>query len=515
MKHSSITSPTPTDFHVSASNNNVMDMGMDVDNSSELSVFFLLSSTLYKDPYRAIVRELVSNAIDASKRISTNEPVVLHVPKTLNNDTNNEFYVQDFGIGMSLEQVINIYGNYFASTKQNDSNSIGGFGLGGKTPFIYVKDSSYGFKLETTSPEDGVRRTFMFYMVKNEHSGAGLKPVYRYLEHLDVENSPIKGSKVSFKLHDIDDIANFTNAIDDVLLSLYPIQYAGVFEEANIFDSSVQKWMKNYLNLNLTLEQSKEIYTNLSYDKMKKINDSFCYFDYHLKFRTISSAYLPSLKINNVFLILGNIFYKYSLDDNDEINQKMQQLNLLYRHISQLDKDYQMEIGLPIFQSDDNGNITLALSRENIQKTEHNDKIIIDTINQYLDDKIVKTKEFLVNMLEDRAKTIKSNYHADKLHHDNGLYGAYEELNNVLNLNQYYQTLPQLILDELSFIKKQYENMIDGLYNCFIADFNNNSFEKQSFEKILKDVRKDIKFQRMLSLCHGSLNNDIKNMSLS
>ena len=492
----------PTDFHVSTSNNNVMDMGIDVNNSSELSVFFLLSSTLYKDPYRAIVRELVSNAIDASKRIGTNEPVVLHVPKTLN-DINNEFYVQDFGIGMSLEQVINIYGNYFASSKQNDSNSIGGFGLGGKTPFIYVKDSSDGFKLETTSPEDGVRRTFMFYMVKNEHGGAGLKPVYRYLEHLDVENSPIKGSKVSFKLHDIDDIAHFTIAIDAVLLSLYPIQYVGVFEEVNIFDSSVQKWMKNYLNLNLTLEQSKEIYTNLSYDKMKKINDSFCYFDYHLKFRTISSAYLPSLKINNVFLILGNIFYKYSLDDNDEINQKMQQLNLLYRHISQLDKDYQMEIGLPIFQSDDNGNITLALSRENIQKTEHNDKIIIDTVNQYLDSKIAETKEVLVSILENQAKTIQSNYHTENLYHDNGLYGAYEELNNVLTVNQYYQTLPQLILDDLFAIKKQYENMMGELTKCYIADFGNYSFTQQNFEKILKDVKKDIRFQRMLSLCYG------------
>ena len=509
MKHSPITLLTPTDFHISTSNNNVMDMGMDIHNSSELSVFFLLSSTLYKEPYRAIVRELVSNAIDASKQIGTNEPVVLHVPKTLN-DINNEFYVQDFGIGMSLEKVINIYGNYFASSKQNDSNSIGGFGLGGKTPFIYVKDSTDGFKLETTSPEDGVRRTFMFYMVKNAHGGAGLKPVYRYLDHLDVENSSIKGSKVSFKLHDIDDIANFTNAIDDVLLSLYPIKYTGVFEEENVFDSCVHKWTKKYLNLNLTLDQSKEIYTNLSYDKMKKLNSSFYYFDYPLNFRTINSAYLPSLKINNVSLILGNIFYQYTLDDNDEINQKNLNLYTLYRHISILDKDYQVNVGLPIFQSDDNGNITLALSRENIQKTEHNDKIIIDTVNQYLDDKIVKTKEFLVNMLEDRAKTIKSNYHADKLHHDNGLYGAYEELNNVLNLNQYYQTLPQLILDELSCIKKQYENMIDGLYNCFIADFNNHSFEKQSFEKILKDVKKDIKFQRMLSMCHGSLNDDIK-----
>jgi len=492
MKHNPISSPTPTDFHISTSNNNVMDMGMDVNNSSELSVFFLLSSTLYKAPYRAIVRELVSNAIDASKRIEINKPVVLHVPKTLN-DINNEFYVQDFGIGMSLEQVINIYGNYFASSKQNDSNSIGGFGLGGKTPFIYVKDSSDGFKLETTSPEDGVRRTFMFYMVKNEHGG--LKPVYRYLENLDVENSPIKGSKVSFKLHDIDDIANFTNAIDDVLLSLYPIQYTGVFEEENVFDSSVHKLLKKYLNPNLTLDQSKEIYANLSYVKMKKINDSFCYFDYPLKFRTISGDYFTSLKIDYVSLILGNILYQYALDDNDEINQKNQNLNMLYHHISKLDKDYQVDVGLPIFQSDDNGNITLALSRENIQKTEYNNKIIIDTVNQYLDDKIAKTKEFLINVLENRAKTIQSNYHKDNLYHDNGLYGAYEDLIHLLNINQYYKTLPQLVLEDLFAIKKQYENMMKVLYNCFIAEKYNHSFEKQSFEKILKDVKRDKVFR--------------------
>ena len=464
-------------------------MGMDVHNSSELSVFFLLSSTLYKEPYRAIVRELVSNAIDASKQIGTNEPVVLHVPKTLN-DINNEFYVQDFGIGMSLEKVINIYGNYFASSKQNDSNSIGGFGLGGKTPFIYVKDSLDGFKLETTSPEDGVRRTFMFYMVKNEHGG--LKPVYRYLDHLDVENSQIKGSKISFKLHDIDDITNFTNAIDDVLLSLYPIKYTGVFEEENVFGSSVHKWMKKYLNQNLTLDQSKDIYTNLSYDKMKMLNDSFCYFDYHLKFRTISATYSLPVRIEHISVILGNIFYQYPLDsqNNSEINKRIQELDVMYCHISQLDKNYQIEIGLPIFQSDDNGNITLSLSRESIQKTEHNDKIIIKSINQYLDDKIAKTKEFLINMLENRAKTIQSNYHKDNLHHDNGLYGAYEELINFLNINQCYKTIPQLVLEDLFAIKKQYENMMKVLYNCFIAEKYNHSFEKQSFEKILKDVKK-------------------------
>ena len=164
MKHHATASSAlkPTNFHISNQNSNVMEMGMDVENGNQISAFFLLSSTLYKEPYRAIIRELVSNAIDASKAVKTSEaeakPVILNVPKTIDSD---DFYVQDFGIGMTLEHVINIYGNYFSSSKQNDSDSIGGFGLGGKTLFIYVKDKADGFKLETTSPEGGVRRTFV------------------------------------------------------------------------------------------------------------------------------------------------------------------------------------------------------------------------------------------------------------------------------------------------------------------------------------------------------------------
>ena len=234
MKLQTSSSTKPTQFNIPTENSNVMEMGMDVNNGNQISAFFLLSSTLYKEPYRAIVRELVSNAIDASKAAKISEaeakatPVILNVPKTIDSD---DFYVQDFGIGMTLEQVINVYGNYFASNKQNDSNSIGGFGLGGKTPFIYVKDNPNGFKLETTSPEDNVRRTFVFKMQTNQYGG--LQPVYSYLDGLDQPNSKIKGTKISFKLNDAQDIPVFAESIIDILFSLYPIQFKGIFEVSN------------------------------------------------------------------------------------------------------------------------------------------------------------------------------------------------------------------------------------------------------------------------------------------
>lgn len=88
--------PKPTNFNVSTQNSNVMEMGMDVENGNQISAFFLLSSTLYKEPYRAIIRELVSNAIDASKAANEAKPVILHIPSS--SSTNDDFYVQDFGI---------------------------------------------------------------------------------------------------------------------------------------------------------------------------------------------------------------------------------------------------------------------------------------------------------------------------------------------------------------------------------------------------------------------------------
>lgn len=77
----------PTNFNLSENNINAMDMGMDVDSGNQISAFFLLSSTLYKEPYRAIIRELVSNAIDASKQLPIEEQkdVVLHIPSNISN----------------------------------------------------------------------------------------------------------------------------------------------------------------------------------------------------------------------------------------------------------------------------------------------------------------------------------------------------------------------------------------------------------------------------------------------
>lgn len=97
--------------------------------------FRLLSDGLYSNKIQAVIRELSCNAYDA--HIAANkltEPFFVHLPTTLE----PFFAVQDFGIGLSQEDVTQLYSTYFESTKNNSNDFVGAFGLGSKSPFSYV-----------------------------------------------------------------------------------------------------------------------------------------------------------------------------------------------------------------------------------------------------------------------------------------------------------------------------------------------------------------------------------------
>lgn len=97
--------------------------------------FQILSSALYSRKVEAIIRELSCNAFDSHMMAGYPErPFTVHLP----NEWAPEFYVEDFGIGLSADDVENIYTSYFTSTKTESNDVIGGLGLGSKTPFSYT-----------------------------------------------------------------------------------------------------------------------------------------------------------------------------------------------------------------------------------------------------------------------------------------------------------------------------------------------------------------------------------------
>lgn len=97
-------------------------------------IFDILRNKMYSNPILAICREISCNARDAHREVGKRDlPVQIYLP----NNLEPYFKIKDFGPGISPDRMTNIFIKYTASTKRDDNNQTGGFGLGAKTPFSY------------------------------------------------------------------------------------------------------------------------------------------------------------------------------------------------------------------------------------------------------------------------------------------------------------------------------------------------------------------------------------------
>lgn len=120
--------------------------------------FKILSDGLYSDKIGAVVREYACNAYDSHVAAGRQDvPVEIGLPTGLN----PEFYVKDFGIGLSAEQVYSIFTTYFESTKSNSNDFIGALGLGSKSAFSYTDSFTI------TSVYDGKKSVYIAFIAEN------------------------------------------------------------------------------------------------------------------------------------------------------------------------------------------------------------------------------------------------------------------------------------------------------------------------------------------------------------
>lgn len=113
-------------------------------------LLYMLSQGNYSLPIHSTIRELCSNAYDAVLE-SGKDP--LECPVIVGID-DKKFWVKDSGVGIDLERmkVINKFG---ASTKSNDPNLLGMFGIGMYAPLSYTS------KYTLESVKDGVKRVWL------------------------------------------------------------------------------------------------------------------------------------------------------------------------------------------------------------------------------------------------------------------------------------------------------------------------------------------------------------------
>lgn len=112
--------------------------------------FEILSSNIYTNKIRAVIREVSCNAQDAHVAANNTSPFDVHLPTSLE----PWFNVRDYGPGLSDEDIRYIYTTYFFSTKTNSNDYTGALGLGSKSPFCLV-DS-----FVVTSYHNGVKRMY-------------------------------------------------------------------------------------------------------------------------------------------------------------------------------------------------------------------------------------------------------------------------------------------------------------------------------------------------------------------
>lgn len=160
--------------------------------------FNILSSSLYANPIKAIVREIICNAWDAHVQSDITEPVRV----SLNDE---DFIVQDFGSGIPKNKIQEIYGTYGLSTKTACSNQTGGFGLGCKSPFAYADN------FEVTSCCEGIKT---IYQMKKASDSTDGKPAIVSILSVPTEET---GLTVKIPLKSLSDYTEFQRAINDVL----------------------------------------------------------------------------------------------------------------------------------------------------------------------------------------------------------------------------------------------------------------------------------------------------------
>lgn len=100
------------------------------------SVEHLMSvlTDLYSDTKLAVVREAAQNAKDSHDLAGIERPIEIRTPSF----AYPYLSVQDFGVGLSPQELIDVCSKYGASTKRGTNNQVGMLGFGFKAPLAYA-----------------------------------------------------------------------------------------------------------------------------------------------------------------------------------------------------------------------------------------------------------------------------------------------------------------------------------------------------------------------------------------
>ena len=132
---------------------------MSIDTNSLAHIMSVLTN-LYSDPEMAVLREYSCNARDSHLAVGQTRPIEITLP----NNFDHYLVIEDFGLGLSIDDITDIYSRYGASTKRGTNDQTGMLGLGSKSALTYAS------QFTMTAVKDGVRSEVLI-SVKVDGSG--------------------------------------------------------------------------------------------------------------------------------------------------------------------------------------------------------------------------------------------------------------------------------------------------------------------------------------------------------
>lgn len=152
-------------------------IAMSFDENSLVHIMSVLTD-LYSDPEMAIIREYSTNAYDAHIEAGINRPIEVYTPTQLS----SFLRIKDYGVGLSVEDIHDIYSKYGASTKRNTNEQSGILGLGCKSALTYTN------QFTLSSVKNGWR---VQALISRDEEGSGSIDVVSYEKTTDLSGTEI------------------------------------------------------------------------------------------------------------------------------------------------------------------------------------------------------------------------------------------------------------------------------------------------------------------------------------
>lgn len=134
---------------------------MDIDPTQYMHLMSLMTN-IYEDVTAAVIREYITNALDSHKAAGQTRPIEVSGPGRLS----PSFVVEDFGVGMSAEDIRNTYARYGASTKRESNTEAGSYGIGSKSGLAFGAG-----QFHVTARKDGIQTVVLVGMRENGTGG--------------------------------------------------------------------------------------------------------------------------------------------------------------------------------------------------------------------------------------------------------------------------------------------------------------------------------------------------------